>query len=103
MTEGFILEKIRLLRVSKGYSQTDIATIIGVVQNTYSRWESGHSEISESNLQKIADALKVPLYEITGKIPKNRTVELTITITADDDEVIAKIVDGLRAGEVRIK
>jgi transcriptional regulator with XRE-family HTH domain len=53
--------KMRVARLSKGYSQTDMARLTGTTQPTYSRIESGFiQEPDEVILKRISEILKVP-------------------------------------------
>lgn len=54
-------EKIRALRKEKGLTQEELAQKIGVKRAVISKYESGSIEPSLTQLQKIADALGVPL------------------------------------------
>ncbi|MDT3763010.1 helix-turn-helix domain-containing protein [Priestia filamentosa] len=53
-------EKIRLLRKSKGVSQTFIAEKIDMTTSGYSMKESGKRPITTNELEIIAKALEVP-------------------------------------------
>lgn len=69
----WILTKIRDFRKQKGYSQEEIADILGIEQKTYSNWERGRTEMTLQNLNKIADALKIDrkaLWDETAWISK---------------------------------
>lgn len=52
-------EKIRALRESKGFSQTELAEALGVDQTTISAWENGKAEPTLFNLRRLADLLGV--------------------------------------------
>lgn len=54
-------ERIRALRKKKGMTQEELARKIGVKRAVISKYESGSIEPSLTQLQKIADALGVPL------------------------------------------
>jgi transcriptional regulator with XRE-family HTH domain len=49
------------VREWRNYSQSYVATCLGVDQSTYSRIETGRCRPSAERLQQIADVLEVPL------------------------------------------
>jgi transcriptional regulator with XRE-family HTH domain len=57
----WILAKIRGVRREKGISQEQIADLIGIDQKTYGNWETGRTEMTLTNLERIAKALEVPV------------------------------------------
>ena len=56
--------KIRATRLSNGYTQTELAYIIGKRQPMINRIESGKTNPGYLFLSEIADALNVPLNQI---------------------------------------
>jgi transcriptional regulator with XRE-family HTH domain len=61
--------KIRKLRLSKGYSQEFMANNLGVSQKTYSRLENNESKCDINRLAKIANLLVVEVdFFINGKV-----------------------------------
>lgn len=69
-------ERIRSLRERKGYTQGDVEKRSGLLRCYISRVEHGHIMPSLENLEKIAWAIEVPLYELfreTGNpVPTSR-------------------------------
>jgi transcriptional regulator with XRE-family HTH domain len=60
--------RIKKLRVNKGYSQKDIAEIIGVNYINYGRYERGLSRPSADTLTKLADAFGISVgYLLEGE------------------------------------
>jgi transcriptional regulator with XRE-family HTH domain len=60
--------RIKKLRVNKGYSQKDIAEIIGVNYINYGRYERGLSRPSADTLTKLADAFGISIgYLLEGE------------------------------------
>lgn len=57
-------EKIRQIRKEKEMTQEELARKIGVKRAVISKYESGSIEPSLTQLQKIADALEVPLAKL---------------------------------------
>lgn len=54
-------QKVRLLRLSRGLSQTSLASEIGVSFQQLQKYENGANRISASKLYLIAGALEVPV------------------------------------------
>jgi len=62
-------EKLKKIRISKGYSQSKFSKLIALEQTTYSRKERGKSLITEDEWNRISNALKVPIEEIKDENP----------------------------------
>ncbi len=54
-----VIEKIRTLRLSKGYSQEYIASRIGIETVNYGRIERGQAKLTVERLLKICEILEV--------------------------------------------
>ena len=63
MTLGQIMQKIRK---EKGYTQKQLAEKCGMATGTIQQYELNKREPRREQLQKIATALNVPLYELMG-------------------------------------
>jgi len=51
--------KLSIVRQKNGYSQEELATILGIKQQTLSSWEIGRTLPKPHQMQKIEDILKV--------------------------------------------
>ena len=51
--------KIAAARIEKGWTQTQLAEALGVIQQQVARWETGESEPRTSTLKKIGAALGI--------------------------------------------
>lgn len=73
---GTIYERIRELRLSRGMSQHELAKKVGYEgRSAISKVESGERDISQSMIQKYADALGVtPIYLLNGSAQEAREV-----------------------------
>ena len=60
-------ENIRSLRVDNGYTQKQIAEILGVSQNTYSQYEIGVLNYPVDALIKLADFYHVSIDYLLGR------------------------------------
>jgi transcriptional regulator with XRE-family HTH domain len=58
--------RLRELRASAGLNQTEIADILGMQQNQYSRYERGERELPMHLFVKLAEHYKVSLDYIVG-------------------------------------
>ncbi len=56
--------KLRKLRMEKGYSQEYLAEVLAVSQKTYSNMENDKSSISIDTLKKIAEEYKIDMIEL---------------------------------------
>ena len=62
-------EKLKEVRISKGYSQDTFSKLIAMEQTTYSRKERGKSSVTEDEWNRFANALNVPKEEIKDEKP----------------------------------
>lgn len=58
-------ENIRHIREEKGISQQDLAAMCNFEKSNMSRIESGRTNITIRSIFRIAQALNVPLHELT--------------------------------------
>ncbi|WP_084461508.1 helix-turn-helix domain-containing protein [Nocardia kruczakiae] len=58
---------IRQRRKVLGYSQTQLAKLVGTDQKTVSRWETGETEPVVSDLVRLSEVLDVSLNTLAGK------------------------------------
>lgn len=57
-------ERLRAIRLEKGLSQEKVADLAGLHRNYVSSVERGERNISIVNIDKLAQALKVPMAEL---------------------------------------
>lgn len=60
-------ENIRNLRIDHGYTQKQIAEVLGVSQNTYSQYEIGVLNYPVDALVKLADFYNVSIDYLLGR------------------------------------
>ncbi|MGE4276324.1 MAG: helix-turn-helix transcriptional regulator [Lawsonibacter sp.] len=60
------MKRLAKLRARKGYSQVQLAKLIGVAQNTISNWENGKREPSCAELIKLSFHLDCTVDELIG-------------------------------------
>lgn len=61
--------KLRMVRELRGLSQENIASRLGIAQNTYSKYENNQIKISAEMIEKIASILDVSPMDIMGQAP----------------------------------
>lgn len=66
-----IMNKFRESRLKKGYTQDDLAKIIGVDRSTISRWENGDTLPRLHRLIFISELLEVDMNVLIGYGCKN--------------------------------
>lgn len=59
-------ERIKSIRLDKGLKQSDLAKALSIEQSNYNRFERRGSRLTLEQIEKIADALRVPVAELLG-------------------------------------
>lgn len=81
MTVG---ERIKQARREKGFTQKLLGTLSGTSEGTVRQYEIGKRQPRIEQLQKIADALDIPIGELIGTTPQpDRDYELVCDTLAD--------------------
>ena len=69
-------ENLRKLRVSKtNFSQREIAELLGVDRNTYSKWENNETDVKSEYLPKLAETFQVDIGELIQKSSEKLVVQ----------------------------
>lgn len=63
-----IADRIQYLRKQNGYSQEELADKVGVSRQAVSKWESGASDPSTTNLMALAKLFGVTAEEILKEV-----------------------------------
>ncbi len=58
------MNRIREFRKQKNLSQTDIASLMGIKQNTFSQWETEYRNPSVRQAIKLAKILEITVEEL---------------------------------------
>lgn len=58
---------LRQWRSIKGYSQAEMAEMIGVNINTYRSWERNPENITIGNLKRVAEVLEITVEDLISK------------------------------------
>lgn len=89
-------EKIKLIRNEKEISTYELSKLTGIPQSTISKIENGKRKFDADSIEKIAEALEVPIsifFDNTEK--KERDYSLTIKEQENIDLEAQKILDEL--------
>lgn len=78
--------KIRMVRELRGFSQENVAALLGIAQNTYSKYENNQIKISAEVIQKIADIFEVSLIDLMTREPAIVNFQTTVGINSNVDE-----------------
>ena len=66
-------QKLQILRMSKGYSQKEMAEFVNVTQPTICAYESGRAKPHLNTLKQLARALNVSVDDLVDDIEKPNT------------------------------
>ena len=103
-------KRIKEYRKSKGFTQKELALRANIPYSTYSNYENNNREPNREQLQKIATALNVPLYELMGfddsirvKGDKQRPFDIAIQkfqnkecLSYEEEDIITEYVESER-------
>lgn len=67
--------RLKEARKSAGLTQQEVATVVGVNQNTYSYWENGKTKIDSESLAKLSELFGVTTDFLLDKAPCKTTVD----------------------------
>ena len=59
-----MVNKLKILRVTKGLSQQELAKALGVTQGAVSQWETGIKQPNEKMLCRLAEVLECDSKEL---------------------------------------
>lgn len=75
MFYGGAIMRLKEARKSAGLTQKEVATVVGVNQNTYSYWENGKTKIDSESLAKLSELFGVTTDFLLDKAPCKTTVD----------------------------
>lgn len=64
-------DNLKRYRLMVGYTQKEMANILGITERGYRYYENGQREPNLSALVLIADLLKISLDDLVGRTPPN--------------------------------
>ena len=74
MNVATLSERIRQARKSKGLNQAELAEQLGMSEMTIRRWETEKSSPRMEEIQKVAQALNIPVSELLDNAPETSNV-----------------------------
>ena len=86
--------KLKELRKAHGYTQDDVASLLGVVRQTYSHYETGKRTPSSESLFKLAGFYNISvddLMQLTMELDRNIYYDAPIPTQSSED--LAKFLD----------
>jgi transcriptional regulator with XRE-family HTH domain len=75
-------KRIRALRLERGLSQTELGNLLGVTFQQIQKYEKGANRVAAGRLQRVAEALEVPITFFyagnteTNEAPETDTVDV---------------------------
>ena len=75
MFYGGAIMRLKEARKSAGLTQKEVATVVGINQNTYSYWENGKTKIDSESLAKLSELFGVTTDFLLDKAPCKTTVD----------------------------
>ena len=64
------MQEIRIARILMGYSQGQLAKLVGVTQGAISQWEKGLTHPSYKAIPKLSEVLGISLEELLSTTKK---------------------------------
>ena len=100
------MEKMKSIRKSQGYTQSDVAKALGITFQTYSSYETGNSKPNPNMLCKLADFFGVTVDELLGRtsapgifddarVPKTEIQELFDALTPAQQQNLLNYARGM--------
>ena len=87
-------EKIREIRLSRGYNQEQLAEMANLNRVTIAKYESGKVEPGAQALLRIADALEVTVDQLLGRdAPQTQTGDEPYRIETEEVKILAPYMD----------
>lgn len=94
------MENLKIYRKRKGYSQADVAGLLGIAQNSYSRYENGSRQPDVEMLKKLSEIFEVSVDELLGN-KQETVIARPIAVKPElvpEDEAFIPLVCSLRCG-----
>ena len=90
-----IYERIKKLREKQGYTQTELAKMLGVTRSCVNAWEMGISVPSTQSLVQLAQIFDISTDYLLG-------LDVAFAIRSDNDiQLVHSIVQRLKNGDVQ--
>ena len=86
-------EKIKKARKLKGISQEELAAAVGMHTNTVARWERGELNPMGKSLQKVAQALNIPISALYDEQQPMHKQDLSMAYWGDVADNIRELLE----------
>ena len=94
MTVG---DRIRFLRMERGLTQKQLGDSCGLADSAIRRYESNRGNPTQKTLQRIADALNVPLFSLLGSVSRtDPDFQMVMEYTGLTEQALYTITNGIR-------
>lgn len=97
---GENLRKLRTLKTN--FSQREVAEILGVDRNTYSKWENNETDVKSEYIPKLAEAFKVEIGQLFEN-PNDKIIVRNSNFEGKDNSILTGAVIILNSNEVAQK
>lgn len=90
--------RLKEMRKASGLTQREVATYVGVNQNTYSYWENGKTKIDSESIAKLAKLFNVSIDYLLDGSPCKTNIENFISekpAVRSDHEKLLGVYDSL--------
>ncbi|WP_292451311.1 XRE family transcriptional regulator [Mesorhizobium sp.] len=74
--------KLKQIRKSRGLTQAQVAAAIGLDLTNYNKLENGHTDLTWSRMQQLAELYKIEPADIVSEHPGTRTVQVRAHVQA---------------------
>lgn len=98
-----VAENLKKIRKEKGFSQKEIAVKLGVSQPSYAQYENGKRVPKFETLQRIANALDCPVYDLTVDYETRKELETRITALEGIIAILKEIYGDIKEKNVQGK
>ena len=92
----FSKKNLKTKRISKGFSQTEIADLLNINRSSYNSWESGRAKPNQKNLVALAEILDV---EVSYFESEYNIVNNYLQLSPDNQIKAEEYVEGLLLSE----
>ena len=76
-------ERIKQLRLERGWTQETLANLLGVSRLAVARWETGERRPRKKYLDKLAEVFGIPMEELLGVELKSKEKTLKLTKSSE--------------------
>lgn len=90
--------RLKETRKEKGFTQQEVANLIGISQNNYSYWENGKVKIDNESIKKLADLFGVSVDYLLGRSSTPSSISNISNVYTPDAIVQFPVIGSIKAG-----